>query len=508
MLVCYAVEYHPLRNNTSPPSNLFLYALFPSRDAGALVVTLATLAVTHHTSMTARAPDPLAAVETADRASTAWALRDDDDEKDAKTETDEVDARTREARSEIDTVSAIGIEEPRAPKRRAERVTHRSPFESEREEALVDSEDDRARKTAKRTHHRSASASSQSTESSLDFDFAADVGTADAMELEQYTGIARARRVKLERFEEVLRDESRMRDILRRAFLMMSRGAAADPASKGGVSLADAPRKMIFAEARATSRAVDDDAEARVGQKEEGEAEGPDASDATEDAGFEDASWSEDDYRTAVLSTKDITKANVLNVRASPGQVSDSTDDETMASLLKRIEENKARIAERVVQDDGELDEDAFIRELVREGAIIAPEEEPERSKKTSAGNYLDGEFDAVDLARIVESGDNRTLDERVNSFPKLEEKDVEDNARDEIPEAFVKEDVDAMEFDNVKEALTSQFDAEAPAPEDSEDGAEGPASAAAPSPGEAEEAPGPAESEEAAEAPASTESP
>jgi hypothetical protein len=41
-------------------------------------VTLATLVVTHHSSMPARAPDPLAAVEAADRASTAWALRDDE----------------------------------------------------------------------------------------------------------------------------------------------------------------------------------------------------------------------------------------------------------------------------------------------------------------------------------------------------------------------------------------------------------------------------------------------
>ena len=70
--------------------------------------------------------------------------------------------------------------------------------------------------------------------------------------------------------------------------------------------------------------------------------------------------------------------------------------------------------------DDGELDEDAFIQELVREGAIVAPEDEPERARKTSAGNYLDGAFDGDDLARIVNDEDVRTLDERVNQFPTI----------------------------------------------------------------------------------------
>ena len=151
----------------------------------------------------------------------------------------------------------------------------------------------------------------------------------------------------------------------------------------------------------------------------------------------------------------------------------------------------------------------------MREGAIIAPENEPERARKTSAGNYLDGAFDGDDLKRIVNDEDVRTLDERVNEFPKLAKADVEDNARDEIPEAFVSQDVDAMEdaFDNLKETLASRYeedDMEAPAPEEME--AEGPAEAEEPKDAPAPEAaPAPAETEaegpsEATEAPASEE--
>ena len=49
----------------------------------------------------------------------------------------------------------------------------------------------------------------------------------------------------------------------------------------------------------------------------------------------------------------------------------------------------------------------------MREGGIIAPENEPERARKTSAGNYLDGVFDGDDLKRIVNDEDVRTLDGR-----------------------------------------------------------------------------------------------
>ena len=509
-------------------------------------MTLATLVVTNHSTVTARAPDPLAAVETADRAATAWALRDDEvDEEEMRREMEKLDAELARAKKDAgggspiagEEVSEDGTYEPRAPKRRAERVAHRSPFESESEEAPADADDDRAQKTAKRAHHRTASASG--SESSLDLDrfendealedFAFD--TADAMDLEEYAGLARARRVKLEHFEAVLADEARMREMLRRAVAKVARGEAVRPVAAGDISralgfeisssLADMKRKKVLAEARQSLSAAD----ASVGKAEdESESEDPESeeSESTLDAGFEDATWAEDDYRATALSTKDPNAMNRLDpVASAPGAPSEKTDDETMAKLLRHVEENKATIAEQVIRDDGELDEDAFIQELVREGAIIAPENEPERARKTSAGNYLDGVFDGDDLKRIVNDEDVRTLDERVNEFPELAEADVEDNARDEIPEAFVNQDVDAMEdaFDNLKETLASRYeedDMEAPAPEEME--AEGPAEAEepedAPAPEEApapEDAPAPAETEaegpsEATEAPASEE--
>jgi hypothetical protein len=485
-------------------------------------VTLATLVVTHHSTVTARAPDPLAAVETADRAATAWALRDDEaDEEEMQREMEKLDDELARAKKDANVVAGMGSEhgtyEPRAPKRRAERVAHRSPFESESEEAPADVDDDRARKTAKRAHHRTASASG--SESSLDLDLSDEAledfafDTADAMDLEEYAGLARARRVKLERFEDVLADEAQMRELLRRAVAKVARGEAVRPVAPGDISralgfeisssLAEKRREQILAEARQSLSAAD----ASVGKAEDSEAED---SEAPKDAGFEDATWAEDDYRASATSTKDPNAMNRLDpVVSAPGAPSEKTDDETMAKLLKHVEENKATIAEQVIRDDGELDEDAFIQELVREGAIIAPENEPERARKTSAGNYLDGAFDGDDLKRIVNDEDVRTLDERVNEFPELAEADVEDNARDEIPEAFVSQDVDAMEdaFDNLKETLASRYeedDMEAPAPEEME--AEGPAEAEEP-----EAAPAPAETEaegpsEAAEAPTSGE--
>ena len=127
-------------------------------------MTLATLVVTHHSSMPARAPDPLAAVETADRAASAWALRDDEaDEEEMQREMEKLDDEIAREKKAVDGMGmdeeTTETDEPRAPKRRAERVAHRSPFESESEEAPADADDDRARKAAKRAHHRSASAS-------------------------------------------------------------------------------------------------------------------------------------------------------------------------------------------------------------------------------------------------------------------------------------------------------------------------------------------------------------
>ena len=491
-------------------------------------MTLATLVVTHHSTVTARAPDPLAAVETADRAATAWALRDDEaDEEEMQREMEKLDDEIAREKKAVDGMGmdeeTTETDEPRAPKRRAERVAHRSPFESESEEAPADADDDRARKAAKRAHHRTASASG--SESSLDLDISDEAlenfafDTADAVDLEEYAGLARARRVKLERFEAVLADEAQMREMLRRAVAKVARGEAVRPVAPGDISrklgfelsssLADQRREKILAEAHQSLLAAD----ASVGKSErESESEEPESEDteSTLDAGFEDATWAEDDYRAAAVSTKDPNAMNRLDpVVSAPGAPSEKTDEEEYANLLKHVEENKATIAEQVIRDDGELDEDAFIQELVREGAIIAPENEPERARKTSAGNYLDGVFDGDDLKRIVNDEDVRTLDERVNEFPELAEADVEDNARDEIPEAFVSQDVDAMEdaFDNLKETLASRYeedDMEAPAPEEME--AEGPAEAEEP-----EAAPAPAETEaegpsEATEAPASEE--
>ena len=481
-------------------------------------MTLATLVVTHHSSMPARAPDPLAAVETADRAASAWALRDDEaDEEEMQREMEKRDDENAREKKAVDGMGmdeeTTETDEPRAPKRRAERVAHRSPFESESEEAPADADDDRARKAAKRAHHRTASASG--SESSLDLDISDEAlenfafDTADAVDLEEYAGLARARRVKLERFEAVLADEAQMREMLRRAVAKVARGEAVRPVAPGDISrklgfelsssLADQRREKILAEAHQSLLAAD----ASVGKSErESESEEPESEDteSTLDAGFEDATWAEDDYRAAAVSTKDPNAMNRLDpVVSAPGAPSEKTDEEEYANLLKHVEENKATIAEQVIRDDGELDEDAFIQELVREGAIVAPEDEPERARKTSAGNYLDGAFDGDDLARIVNDEDVRTLDERVNQFPELAEADVEDNARDEIPEAFVNQDVDAMEdaFDNLKETLASRFekdDLDAPAPAEAE--AEGPEEAEdAPAPEEME-AEGPAEAE------------
>jgi hypothetical protein len=352
--------------------------------------------------MPARAPDPLAAVETADRASTArsaWALRDDEaDEEEMQRELEKLDGDLARVKKDAAEVAGVGLDddayEPRAPKRRAERVAHRSPFESESEEAPADVDDDRARKTAKRAHHRTASASG--SESSLDLDLSDEAledfafDTADAMDLEEYAGLARARRVKLERFEDVLADEAQMRELLRRAVAKVARGEAVRPVAPGDISralgfeisssLAEKRREQILAEARQSLSAAD----ASVGKAEDSEAED---SESPKDAGFEDATWAEDDYRASATSTKDPNAMNRLDpVVSAPGAPSEKTDDETMAKLLKHVEENKATIAEQVIRDDGELDEDAFIQELVREGAIVAPEDEPEKGAQDQRG--------------------------------------------------------------------------------------------------------------------------
>ena len=502
-------------------------SLPPLTPTGALVVTMATLAVTHHSSMPARSPDPLAAVETtADHGSSPWSLREEDEEEPMTIDAlDEIGSRPIDSQ-----VSGMGYDEttfsePRAPKRRAERVSHTSPFESESEELNVDLDNARAGKTAKRTHHRTSS-SGDASDTTLDLAFddltkdgddfevdpipffdpeapddeVSEMGKRtqqihtrehdgdDAMDLEEYAGLARARRVKLEHFEAVLADTENLRSILHRAVAKVAKHEQVKPIEKGDISrqmgfefsasLADEHRGRVSAGARADALKAPD---ASIGKSETDEP-------TTKDTGFDDASWAEDDYRTNVVGTKDVTAENDLDpVVSEKGVPSKKPDDDTMSALLKHVEDNKQQIAENVIQDDGELDEDAFIHELVREGAIVEPDLEPEKSKKTNAGNYLDGEFDEKDLKRIIKDDDKRSEDLRVNTFPKLAAKDVEDNARDEIPEAFVDQDVDAMEdaFDNLKETLANikEDDAEAPAeaPESApdsapEDEAQGPA--------------------------------
>ena len=101
-------------------------------------MTLATLVVTNHSTVTARAPDPLAAVETADRAAPRRSRRDDEvDEEEMRREMEKLDAELARAKKDAgggspiagEEVSEDGTYEPRAPKRRAERVAHRSPFD-------------------------------------------------------------------------------------------------------------------------------------------------------------------------------------------------------------------------------------------------------------------------------------------------------------------------------------------------------------------------------------------
>lgn len=548
----------------------------PPTQPGALVVTLATLAVSHHSALPARAHDPLSVNEApSDHSASPWSMRGGDgDEIISMDDADVGDARTSSATK---TVGSVSPGEPRAPKRRAERVKHTSPFESESETTSVDDDDAERATKVMRTHHRVVSSGGGDDDSSFDLAFATPVdgddfeidpvdafdpearssnedaepkmgqreSGSDAMDLEEYAGLARARRIKLEHFELVLRDTETMTDMLQRAVLKVKNGELKKPTVKGDISrelgfefsssLAEKRRQQMMASSaeafvshfgkstKTSETAVDggqaafkdgddfeidqvevfdpelnDSGAAKIGTKESRDADA-DANDDTKDEFFEDASWAEDDYRTSLVATKDVTAENDLDqVLTTPGAPSEKIDDETMRALLKHVEANKTELSDAVIRDDGELDEDAFIQELVREGAIVAPEDEPEKAKKTIGGLYLDGEFDKKQLKRIIGEEDSRTQDERVNSFPKLASEDVEDNTRDEIPEAFVEQDVDAMEdaFDNLKETLDSRFES-ADAPKE----APGPEAEAAEAP---EEAPGPEEAEDdAAEAPA-----
>ena len=166
----------------------------------------------------------------------------------------------------------------------------------------------------------------------------------------------------------------------------------------------------------------------------------------TKDEGFEDATWATDDYRTPYVSTKDPGALNRLDpVVNAPGEPSTKTTDPVMKQTLKDIEHNKKKLAKSLHLDTDSFNSTEFIHELVSEGIVLAPDEEPERSKKTSGGNYLDGKFDEEDLERIV--GDNSTADaeERDETTPELEE--VEGNVKEEVPlaEPFGEDEASAL---------------------------------------------------------------
>ena len=212
---------------------------------GALVMTLVTLAATHHSSLPPQVN--LDAVPSMDASDTRAALAamthpaDDHDDEDA----DELETET----APVDVIAAEGedaetVPTPRAPKRRAQVGAFKSPFESESEEILVDDHDSRrARKAHKRVHHSSASDSASDSDDDHEFSLrsathlgSASVGSLDEytiqlleqvamrdtpmeqpMDMDAYTGAVERRKTKLEKFRQVMKDEAYLRSVLVRA---------------------------------------------------------------------------------------------------------------------------------------------------------------------------------------------------------------------------------------------------------------------------------------------------
>lgn len=514
---------------------------------GALVMTLVTLAATHHSSLPPQVN--LDAVPSMDASDTRAALAamthpaDDHDDED----TDELETET----APVDVIAAEGedaetVPTPRAPKRRAQVGAFKSPFESESEEILVDDHDSRrARKAHKRVHHSSASDSASDSDDDHEFSLrsathlgSASVGSLDEytiqlleqvamrdtpmeqpMDMDAYTGATERRKTKLEKFRQVMKDEAYLRSVLARAVREVAAGhvfVKGDPSAKMALKLSYSLAELDH-EGRYFGKwdehRSEETADARMGQAEDADAEAPAPGPEPQDTGFEDARWSEDDYLNGITGSKDFGSVSRLDpVVMAPGAPSEKTDDEVMKKLLKHVEDNKEELADNSIGDDGNFDEDEFIAELVREGAVIAPEDEPERAKKTNSGGYLEGGFDADDLERIIDNKDKRDLDAKANTFPQLESADVEDNARDEVPEAFLDQEMEAIQdsVDDMQQALDAR-DADAPAPGPE---AEGPAAtptddeAPAPSaePAEEEDSGDETPSEEAEEAPAAPE--
>jgi hypothetical protein len=127
-------------------------------------------------------------------------------------------------------------------------------------------------------------------------------------------------------------------------------------------------------------------------------------------------------------------------------------------NLYRYIEDAKEALAESSVDDDGALNETAFIDELVREDVVLAPDKEPEASKRTSGGNYLSGEFDSDELSRITGDEYESTMDadDRNATTPVLDGDDVEANVKEEVPLAFGDEEEEEAAVAADDDALSS----------------------------------------------------
>ena len=534
--------------------------------AGALVLTLVTLTATHHSSLPAGGYDAVASMDAADTraalaAMTQPAVEEEEEEiLDAAVDAPEMETGDVAVAAEGEVARAVNAagaatSPPRAPKRRAQRLAYRSPFESELEvSGDASSEDADARRKYRRLkytrHARSGSMSDSESfdPSSIDpaafgleagaemssggagageprtsglgdaFDSYAALVLEDVAEYEAKYGGGRAAAVeeaashnpavkligvesgakesgaKLAALDLILSDGARRDAMLARAAGEIrrrggdrSRETAQRVARDARVGGWGNVLRGMAAEADAAARHPDpEEFRPSVGAAEgpspaEAEAEGPSSAEepvdelaeafaalapgpaAAADVGFEDAHWADDDYRTEVVSTKDPYAENRLDpIVTAPGKPSEKTDDPVMKALLERVEANKEALATNAVDDDGEFHEDRFIAELVDEGLVLAPEEEPERSKATYSGGYLEGGFDGDDLRRIVNDDSEMSEDERANTFPHLALEDADAPAPE--PE---EEEAPAPAPEPEEEEEEEEEGAPAPAPED-----------------------------------------
>ena len=529
------------------------------------MLTLVTLTATHHSSLPAGGYDAVASMDAADTraalaAMTQPAVEEEEEEiLDAAVDTPEMETGDVAVAAEGEVARAVNAagattSPPRAPKRRAQRLAYRSPFESELEvsgdASLEDADSRRKYRRLKYTRHARSGSMSDSESfdpSSIDpaafgleagaemssggaggggprpsglgdaFDTYAALVLEDVAEYEAKYGGGRAAAIeeaashdpavkligvesgaKLAALDLILSDGARRDAILARAAREIrrrrgdrSRETAARVARDGRVGGWGNVLRGMAAEADAAARHPDpEEFRPSVGAAEgpgpaeaeaEAEAEGPSSSAeepvdelaeafaalapgpaAAADVGFEDALWADDDYRTEVVSTKDPYAENRLDpIVTAPGKPSEKTDDPVMKALLERVEANKEALATNAVDDDGEFHEDQFIAELVDEGLVLAPEEEPERSKATYSGGYLEGGFDGDDLRRIVNDDSEMSEDERANTFPHLALEDAD------APAPEPEEEEAPAPAPEPEEEEEEEEGAPAPAPED-----------------------------------------